>query len=302
MTERKTKAVPAKAKAKPKAKARPRTTVKVQEAVVELTEKQSKFVDEYLLDLNGTQAAIRAGYSESTARQIAAQNLSKLNIQAAITERRAKQQERTEITADRVLREVWNIATADARELSAVVYECCRRCYGINHQRQWRDEAEYENTVTSIIQQNSALEAEGQKPIPIPSDAGGYGFDPRRDPNPMCPACDGKGHMDIVIGDTRKLSPAAVSLYAGVKQTKFGIEMMTHSKDGALEKLFKHLGLYEKDNQQRIDPLNSLLERITGGNDNGFKPVAVDPEQAKPEPEPVKEPAPEQVVRVFGRD
>jgi phage terminase small subunit len=280
VTKKTTKKPAAKTKAAGSA-VRTRKTVKVQEAVVELTDKQSKFVDEYLLDLNGAQAAIRAGYSEATARQIAAQNLSKLNIQAAIAERRAKQQERTEITADRVLREAWNIATADARELSSVVYECCRRCYGIKHQRQWRDRDEYENTVASIVAQNELLAAEAQKTMPVPSDAGGYGFDPRRDPNPMCPGCEGRGHLDIVIGDSRKLSPAAASLFAGVKQTKFGIEVMTHSKDGALEKLFKHLGLYEKDNQQRVDPLASLLQSISSGNANGFKPVARDPEHGE---------------------
>jgi hypothetical protein len=52
-----------------------------------LTDKQKRFVEEYCVDWNGTQAAIRAGYSEETARQIGAQNLSKLNIRAAIDQR-----------------------------------------------------------------------------------------------------------------------------------------------------------------------------------------------------------------------
>ena len=45
--------------------------------LVALTEKQKRFCDEYLIDLNATQAAIRAGYSEKTARQTATENLSK---------------------------------------------------------------------------------------------------------------------------------------------------------------------------------------------------------------------------------
>ena len=44
------------------------------------------------------------------------------------------------------------------------------------------------------------------------------------------------------------------------------------------EKLFKHLGLYERDNQQKTDPLTSLLKTIAGGTDSAFKPVAQDPE------------------------
>jgi phage terminase small subunit len=71
-----------------------------------LTDKMKRFCLEYLVDLNGTQAAIRAGYSPETARQIAVQNLSKLNIQAEIARLQRERQERTEITADKVLREL----------------------------------------------------------------------------------------------------------------------------------------------------------------------------------------------------
>lgn len=52
-----------------------------------LTERQKRFCDEYLIDLNATQAAIRAGYSKKTANEIAAQNLAKLNIQSYIKKR-----------------------------------------------------------------------------------------------------------------------------------------------------------------------------------------------------------------------
>ena len=59
---------------------------KAAKSAAKLTAKQEIFCKEYLIDLNGTQAAIRAGYSEKTARQIAEQNLSKLDIQNRITE------------------------------------------------------------------------------------------------------------------------------------------------------------------------------------------------------------------------
>ena len=49
-----------------------------------MTEKQKRFCDEYIIDLNATQAAIRAGYSPHTAKDIASQNLAKLNILAEI--------------------------------------------------------------------------------------------------------------------------------------------------------------------------------------------------------------------------
>lgn len=261
---------PAKKKAgKP---ARARNTVKVHNATVKLTDLQVRFVEEYLVDLNGTQAAIRAGYSEKTARQAAAENLSKPVIQAAIAEARLRQQERTEITADAVLREAWNQVTADARELTEAIVVCCRCCHGAGHRRQ-RTQAEYDYDLEAWI-------AEGEDPAEFPEE-GGVGFQPNRPPFPDCPFCGGYGHTRTVVKDTRQLSHRAASLFAGVKQTKYGIEILTHSKDAAMEKLFKHLGLYEKDNQQRVDPLASLLNSIANGSSNGFKPIAQDPETAE---------------------
>ena len=81
-----------------------------------LTPKQQKFVEEYLIDLNATQAAIRAGYSELTAGSIGHENLKKPEIQAALTEARARLAEKTEITPERVLKEYGRIAFLDVRK------------------------------------------------------------------------------------------------------------------------------------------------------------------------------------------
>ena len=78
-----------------------------------LTEKQKRFCEEYLIDLNATQAAIRAGYAAKNARVIASQNLAKVNIQQYISERMQDRSKRTEITADTVLGELAKIAAAD---------------------------------------------------------------------------------------------------------------------------------------------------------------------------------------------
>lgn len=70
-----------------------------------LTAKQQRFVEEYLIDLNATQAAIRAGYSENTAMEQGYQLLQKTSVQEAIQISMDKRSKRTEITADMVLRE-----------------------------------------------------------------------------------------------------------------------------------------------------------------------------------------------------
>ncbi len=78
-----------------------------------MTAKQQLFVDEYLIDLNATQAAIRAGYSEKTAQAIGAENLTKPLVAEAIAEALQARSERTEITQDRVLAELAAIGFAD---------------------------------------------------------------------------------------------------------------------------------------------------------------------------------------------
>lgn len=75
-----------------------------------LTDKQKKFVEEYLIDLNATQACIRAGYSVKTAKEIGAQNLTKLNIQEAISRAMAERSKRTGINQDRIVQELARIA------------------------------------------------------------------------------------------------------------------------------------------------------------------------------------------------
>ena len=79
-----------------------------------LTKKQKLFVEEYLIDLNATQAAIRAGYSPETAQQMGSENLSKPVIRAHIDKAMAERSRRTGVTADRVIQELAKIAFVNA--------------------------------------------------------------------------------------------------------------------------------------------------------------------------------------------
>jgi phage terminase small subunit len=75
-----------------------------------LNPKQDIFCREYLIDFNATQAAIRAGYSRKTARSIAEENLTKLDIQARLSELIKARADRTQIASDRVLQQYCDIA------------------------------------------------------------------------------------------------------------------------------------------------------------------------------------------------
>lgn len=84
--------------------------------MAKLTEKQKRFVDEYIISLNATQAAIKAGYSEKTAEQQAYQLLQKTSVCEALQNRQKRLEQKTEITQERVLRELANVAFANATD------------------------------------------------------------------------------------------------------------------------------------------------------------------------------------------
>lgn len=88
--------------------------------MAKLTDKQKCFCEEYLVDLNATQAAIRAGYKPKTARSQGQRLLTNVNIQQYLQQLMDERSERTEITADRVLEELAAIAFSDRTKLAQV--------------------------------------------------------------------------------------------------------------------------------------------------------------------------------------
>ena len=110
-------------------------------AMPKLTAKQARFVHEYLVDLNATQAAIRAGYKPSNARQVAADNMSKANIQQAVQEAREAQEKATMYDANWIMAQIARIAedeTQAARDRLKAL-ELMGKRYGIWEKRQDED-------------------------------------------------------------------------------------------------------------------------------------------------------------------
>jgi phage terminase small subunit len=96
--------------------------------MMKLTSKQQRFCDEYLVDLNATQAAIRAGYSKKTAKQIAQQNLTKLDIQEYIKKRMAEKEDALIAKQDEVLQTLTRVLRR--QEMDTVVVTCKERSSG----------------------------------------------------------------------------------------------------------------------------------------------------------------------------
>ena len=82
-----------------------------------MTDKQKRFVEEYLIDLNATQAAIRAGYSPKTANEQGNRLLTNVSVQTELNKQMAKRSRRTGVTQDRVVRELAKIAFLDMTQV-----------------------------------------------------------------------------------------------------------------------------------------------------------------------------------------
>lgn len=199
----------------------------------ELTPRQQRFVEEYVKSLNATQAAISAGYSPKTAQEQSSRLLSNVMVASAIQAHRAEVSAEAKIDAADVLRHWATIATTDPRELVQYVRRCCRYCWGIGHAYQW--------TPGGLLKAQADAVAKDKA---MPDASGGTGFKRNRDPNPECPECGGDGYGDVVLTDSRKLTPAGALLLAGYKEGKDGLEVKLRDRDAALANLAKHLGMF----------------------------------------------------------
>jgi phage terminase small subunit len=226
------------------------------------TDRQAAFVREYVKDWNATQAAIRAGYSERTADEQGCRLLANTRVRSAIDRRLEQIAAAAEVDVAMVVRELLDVATADARELVSVHRDCCRHCYGIGHEYEW-NEWEFRKACEAAAAHRCNYEKPkdggcfnpgdncAKRILPFP--AGGFGYNATRQPNPECPACFGRGVETVVVADTRKLSPQAAKLYAGAQQTKDGVKALARNQNEALMALGRYLGMF-KDRSEVSGP------------------------------------------------
>lgn len=265
-----------------------------------LNPKQLKFVERYLATGNATQSYIDAGYKSKgkNAGNIASIMLENVGIKAAIDAARDAAKRNHVATAAAVLDRFWAIATADPNELIEYRRTCCRYCYGTAFR--------YQRTAGELDRDRAARAADPKNRKAKFDVLGGAGYDARRDPNPLCPECFGEGVGTAFAKDTRSLSPAARALYAGVKQTKEGLEVKTHDQQAALVNVAKLLGMYTERHEHtgshaqdgsNVEGLAKILAAIgsrlppgggtggaTGGAPGGGPVDAVGAELRPPEP------------------
>lgn len=251
---------PVKAAAKPAAKRKPRSASTIGRTAIKnpvklppkaqqaidisafqgLDARQAKFVDLWLVTYNGAQSYRDAGYkckNENVARVGAHKLLTKVKNHPYTLARQVELFSRTADVQNQIVATFHAASFADPRELVEYVRRCCRYCYGIDHKFQLRP-SEMERRRQQYDADKAALKAEG-KEIGEFDELGGVGYDGKKSPNYDCPECDGEGEGRALFKDSSTLSPAALTLYEGVKEGKDGTEMKVASQKGYRDSLAK---------------------------------------------------------------
>jgi len=118
-----------------------------------LTDKQKKFCDEYLVDSNGTQAAIRAGYSEKTANEQSSRLLINVNIKEYIESKQKKTSEKLEITKEQIVQMVFDIAKGKGERTNdrLKAFEIVNKMLGLNE----TEKHEVKQTMINWVEEKS---------------------------------------------------------------------------------------------------------------------------------------------------
>lgn len=234
-----------------------------------LTEQMAVFVNEFVVSFNQKEAAIKAGYSEKTAKVQGARLMSYGIVQKAVRDALDARGERTKIDQDKIIRRLWGVAFADANELIQYRRTCCRHCYGEFHRYQRTagemEADEIEHRAFLIKAQTEGIKLEEKDKIF--DTKGGIGYDPRKDPAEDCPECFGEGIGRIHVCDTRKLEGGNRDIYAGVKQTKDGLQILMHDPKAHVELLMKHAGMLDTrliHAGDKKNPLVALIQQLQG--------------------------------------
>lgn len=241
----------------------------------ELTLKQQRFIEEFLIDLNATQAAIRAGYSKHTAQMIGSENLSKPMIKSEVDRLIAERTAKNKLTQQLVIDHIHGQITADTNELIELRRVCCRFCYGDGHLYQYTPAEQHERRLDHerLMGPEKGLEGFDLQ--------GGEGYDRRKDPHPDCPECFGEGIEVPFAKDTRKLSAAARSLYAGIKVTDRGLEIKMHSKEAAIKLAAQHLGMISESRNLNVNVSLEVLVAASMKADPADEAKTIEHEEKK---------------------
>lgn len=173
---------------------------------------------------------------------------------------------RVNVSLASLVKDLHDIATADPTELVSTVVTNCRHCNGFEFKYQWIDEDEFVDKCDEVQADNDLRRAESKTgrtvDKPLPPCEGGFGYDPRRNVNPACPACLGVGVRNMVVAETATLSEKGRKLLKGVRMTPGGLEVVMHDQIAARDMLHRMAGAYRDGAKLPGDPGSDPGEAI----------------------------------------
>lgn len=226
-----------------------------------LNEQQSEFVRQFVIHFNGTAAAKRAGYSGRSAYSTAGDLLKKPEVRAAIELLLARHAEKMDVTVEALVKRWQSQFNADHNELTQYRRVPCRHCWGEGHVYQYTP-GEFQKAKLRHEEKRAELlgKSGGKSDIGEFPGVEGDWYDKRLEPNIECPDCFGDGEGETFFADTRKLSEKGKAIYAGVKETKDGIEIKTVSTEKAGEYLARYLGAF--NDSLKVDVVEMTKEAL----------------------------------------
>lgn len=211
-----------------------------------LSAKDKKFTELFFISDNATDAYRNSRdcskMKETTVGRNAWALKNKPAVKAALENLRNASSDKMMMGIQDVMQHWVDIATADPNELSSHQRRCCRYCWGRGHQYQYIDAEEFAYVQAERIDSNARAKPKDRQPLP--ENLGGFGFDFTIRPHPECRKCRGEGIGSVYIHDTTKLSRQGQRLYAGIKQTQHGIQILTNSQDDARTNIARALGMF----------------------------------------------------------
>ena len=217
-------------------------------ALMGLTPREARFVDLYLANgLNAGDAYVAAGFKSKPGRSAwsnASRQMTSDKVRRYLSHRVKSMFQRLEEQQDALMQALMLLAFADMRELVEYHRGACHYCHGKMHRYQYTA-GEWDGIMTKYAERLEKAEDAGRPAPAAPDPKGGTGYDWGREPHAECPECAGWGVGQVIVHDTRHLSPAGVLAYEGVKQVKGGIEVKIQDRMKALEMLAKIAKLYD---------------------------------------------------------
>lgn len=235
-----------------------------------LTPQQEAFA-RACVETNNFAAAYRAAYQPAaTVRRAQIWQLAHRarlipKVAARIEELRTELATRSIISRERVVQWLVDQITTDTNELITYARYACHHCHGIDHKFHWKDEDEFSAAYVATLDANASM-PQGKRKLPLPSDAGGYGWSKDLEPNPLCPECLGNGQGEAIIKDTTKLQGGALALYAGVKETAAGTVLVMHDKGKLLDTLCRMMGWNKDAVGGGLQPPGSQAQHVMPAN------------------------------------